>query len=163
MQIQPYKVAYEIRKRNWNERLAADLSENVLYISDCCICWLFYFIFGLTLRENRILELCVLVFLCLIKNLYLEMKSQQTPFKVTQKKSLPSHLISACPVYLEKRQQVELLRSGWIVGDRQQEVTSRFIRLLFVFRLITTLMFPMAGTASPGSTPLSEVRLISAV
>lgn len=67
------------------------------------------------------------------------------------------------PVYLEKRQQVELARSGWMVGDRQQEVTSRFIWLLFVFRLITTLRFPRAGTASPGSTPLPRFSLISAV
>lgn len=36
-------------------------------------------------------------------------------------------LISGFPVYLEKRQQVEFARSGWMVGDRQQEVTPRFI------------------------------------
>lgn len=72
-------------------------------------------------------------------------------------------LISGFPVYLEKRQQVEFARSGWVVGDRQQEVTPRFIWLLFVFRLITTLRFPWAGTASPGSTPLPRSRLISAV
>lgn len=64
---------------------------------------------------------------------------------------------------LEKRRQVDVFELPWTVGDRQHEVTCRFTQLLFVFRLMTTRRWPRAGTASPGSTALPRVTLISAV
>lgn len=114
----------------------------------------------------RKIELCVLVLFCLILP-YMPYKQNSIqhitlpPLSIKHQNLCPVILFQ--PVYLEKRQQVELVKSGWTAGDRQQEVTSRFIRLLLVFRLITTLRFPMAGTASPGSTPLPRSRIISAV